>query len=352
VKVNLIGLSKDELFAVVDEMGEKPFRAKQLWQWIYNKGETDFAKMTSLAKDFRERLAAKYEIARPKVIRELTSDDRTRKWLMGFADGGAVESVYIPEEDRGAVCISTQIGCAMKCAFCNTGSQGFTRNLSAGEIVGQFMLARDSYGEWPTPADETRYLSNIVVMGMGEPLNNFDNTVKALKILMDDEGICISRRRITVSTSGIVPMIPKVATDMRVRLAVSLHAPNDEIRNKIMPINKKYPVAELMAACREYRKIANEPRQRITFEYIMIDGLNDSEECAHELIRLVKGVGAKFNLIPFNEWAGCPFKTSPMPRVERFQKILLKAGYTAPIRASRGRDIMAACGQLKSKSAT
>jgi len=347
---DLIGLSKTELKEVVLSMGEKPFRAKQLWQWLYYHGARDFDSMTSLAASFKEKLKENFYISRPTVIRELTSSDSTRKWLLQLSDGQRIESVYIPEEDRGAVCISTQVGCAMNCAFCNTGSQGFTRNLTASEIAGQFLLARDSYGEWPTPSDTTRYLSNIVVMGMGEPLLNFDNTAKALKILMDDEGVCISRRRITVSTSGIAPLIPRVASEMRVRLAVSLHAPTDEIRNKIMPINRKYPLKQLMDACREYRKIADEPRQRITFEYVMIDGLNDSEENAYQLINLVKGIGAKFNLIPLNEWSGCPLKCSPRNKIERFASILNKAGYSCPIRASRGQEIMAACGQLKAKN--
>lgn len=349
-RTDLIGMSKTELTDAVVSMGEKPFRAKQLWQWIYHHGAKDFDSMTSLAASFREKLERDFYISRPESVRELTSADNTRKWLLQLSDGQRIESVYIPEEDRGAVCISTQIGCAMNCAFCNTGSQGFTRNLTAAEIVGQFLLARDSYGEWPTPSDQTRYLSNIVVMGMGEPLLNFDNTAKALKILMDEEGVCISRRRITVSTSGIAPLIPRIASEMRVRLAVSLHAPTDEIRNQIMPINRKYPLKQLMDACREYRKIADEPRQRITFEYVMIDGLNDSEQNAYQLIELVKGIGAKFNLIPLNEWSGCPLKCSPRHKIEKFASILNKAGYSCPIRASRGREIMAACGQLKAKT--
>lgn len=349
-KKELVGLSKDELTEELSSIGEKSFRAKQIWQWIYAKGETDFLKMTNLSATLREKLKEKYTITRPKVIREQNSTDKTRKWLLRFSDGKEIESVYIPEEDRGAVCISTQVGCAMNCVFCHTGSQGFCRNLSAGEIVSQFMLAKDSYNEWQSEENDQRLLSNIVVMGMGEPLLNFDNTAKALKIIMDDEGLCVSRRKITISTSGIVPMIPKVATDMRVRLAISLHAPNDEIRNKIMPINKKYPIKELIGACKEYRQIAKEPRQRITFEYLMLDGLNDSETHARELIKLVKNIGAKFNLIPFNAWDGCKFKPSPPERIKRFAQILLNAGYTCPIRASRGRDILAACGQLKSET--
>lgn len=351
-KTDLIGLSKEELLETVVSLGEKPFRAKQLWQWLYYHGARDFSQMTSLSQSFKEKLSANFCISRPKVIKELTSCDCTRKWLLQLSDEHKVESVYIPEEDRGAMCISTQVGCAMGCVFCNTGSQGYTRNLTASEIVGQFLAARDSYGEWPTPSDGVRRLSNIVVMGMGEPLLNFDNTAKALKILMDDEGVCISRRRITVSTSGIAPLIPRVASEMRVRLAISLHAPTDEIRNKIMPINRKYPLKELMQACRLYRKIAAEPRQRITFEYVMIDGLNDSDENAYQLIELVKGIGAKFNLIPLNEWEGCQLKCSRRDRIERFASILNKAGYSCPIRASRGREIMAACGQLKSQAHT
>lgn len=345
--IDLIGLSREELLAEMMAMGEKPFRVKQIWHWLYNKGVTDFSKMSTLAKPLQARLAEKYLISRPQVITEKNSTDGTRKWLLRFADGKEVETVYIPEEDRGAVCLSTQVGCQMGCRFCHTGTQGFQRNLTAGEIVGQFLAARDSYGEWPTPVDETRYLSNIVVMGMGEPLNNYDNLVTAMRIIMDGEGLAISKRRITVSTSGIADKIPNLAKDLGVRLAISLHAPNDTIRNQIMPINRKYPLAVLINACKEYQRLC-EHRQYITMEYVMLKGINDSPENARELIQLVKGLEVKFNLIPFNPWDGCAFEPSSNNTIHKFAKILEDAYFAAPIRQSRGQDIMAACGQLKS----
>lgn len=345
--IDLIGLSREDLLAEMTAMGEKPFRVKQIWHWLYNKGVTDFSKMSTLAKPLQARLAEKYLISRPQVITEKNSTDGTRKWLLRFADGKEVETVYIPEEDRGAVCLSTQVGCQMGCRFCHTGTQGFQRNLTAGEIVGQFLAARDSYGEWPTPVDETRYLSNIVVMGMGEPLNNYDELVKAMRIIMDGEGLAISKRRITVSTSGIADKIPSLAKDLGVRLAISLHAPNDTIRNQIMPINRKYPLAVLINACKEYQRLC-EHRQYITMEYVMLKGVNDSPENARELIQLVKGLEVKFNLIPFNPWEGCVFEPSSNNTIHKFAKILEDAYFAAPIRQSRGQDIMAACGQLKS----
>lgn len=345
--IDLIGLSREDLLAEMTAMGEKPFRVKQIWHWLYNKGVTDFSKMSTLAKPLQARLAEKYLISRPQVITEKNSMDGTRKWLLRFADGKEVETVYIPEEDRGAVCLSTQVGCQMGCRFCHTGTQGFQRNLTAGEIVGQFLAARDSYGEWPTPVDETRYLSNIVVMGMGEPLNNYDELVKAMRIIMDGEGLAISKRRITVSTSGIADKIPNLAKDLGVRLAISLHAPNDTIRNQIMPINRKYPLAVLINACKEYQRLC-EHRQYITMEYVMLKGINDSPENARELIQLVKGLEVKFNLIPFNPWEGCVFEPSSNNTIHKFAKILEDAYFAAPIRQSRGQDIMAACGQLKS----
>ena len=345
--IDLIGLSREDLLAEMEAMGEKPFRVKQIWHWLYNKGVTDFSKMSTLAKPLQARLAEKYLISRPQVITEKNSTDGTRKWLLRFADGKEVETVYIPEEDRGAVCLSTQVGCQMGCRFCHTGTQGFQRNLTAGEIVGQFLAARDSYGEWPTPVDETRYLSNIVVMGMGEPLNNYDQLVKAMRIIMDGEGLAISKRRITVSTSGIADKIPSLAKDLGVRLAISLHAPNDTIRNQIMPINRKYPLAVLINACKEYQRLC-EHRQYITMEYVMLKGVNDSPENARELIQLVKGLEVKFNLIPFNPWEGCAFEPSSNNTIHKFAKILEDAYFAAPIRQSRGQDIMAACGQLKS----
>lgn len=348
-KIELIGLSKEELAEQITRLGEKSFRAKQLWQWLYFHGETDFEKMSSFSLELRRKLAENFTIMRPKIVAEQLSQDKTRKWLLEFADGQRVEMVYIPEEDRGAVCISTQVGCAMGCKFCHTGSQKLTRNLSAGEIVSQFMVARDTYGEWPSPTNETRYLSNIVVMGMGEPLQNPENTIKALKILTDGDGIAISRRRVTMSTSGIAPRIVSTLKETGVRLAVSLHAPNNELRSMIMPINKRYPIEEVLSACQEYQ--GNDGSRYITFEYLLLDGINDSLAQARQLIALMKKykLRATFNLIPFNPWPGCDFRPSPTNKVTAFAKELENAGFAAPVRVARGQDILAACGQLKSK---
>ena len=348
-KTELLGLSKEEIAEQIAKLGEKPFRAKQLWQWLYYHGVSDFEKMTSFSKDLRAKLAENFTITRPKIVTEQISVDKTHKWLLEFADGQRVEMVYIPEEDRGAVCISTQVGCAMGCRFCHTGSQKLTRNLSAGEIVGQFMVARDVYNEWPTKTDENRMLSNIVVMGMGEPLQNVENVIKAMNIITDGEGIAVSRRRITLSTSGIAPKIVEVAEATGVRLAISLHAPTDEIRSQIMPINKKYPLAEVMKACQDYQ--SKDGSRYITFEYLMLNGVNDSIENANQLINLMKKyqINAKFNLIAFNPWPGCGFEPSSNNRIHAFAKVLNHAGYAAPIRTPRGQDILAACGQLKSK---
>ena len=347
---NLIGLSKEELAAELSALGEKPFRAKQLWQWIYFRGESDFDKMSNLSKDLRAKLKENYTLRRPKIVAEQLSKDKTRKWLLEFDDGQRIETVYIPEEDRGAVCISTQVGCAVGCKFCHTGSQKITRNLTAGEIVAQFMVARDTYGEWPSPTNETRYLSNIVVMGMGEPLHNKEETFKALKILSDGNGIAISKRRITLSTSGIVPNIEAVASELGVKLAISLHASNNEKRSQIMPINNRYPIERVLEACQKYQDIMGMSRM-ITFEYLMLKDFNDTPEDAKELIALMKkyNLGAKFNLIPFNPWPGCDFVPSSNNKVHAFSRLLEAAGYEAPIRVARGQDILAACGQLKSK---
>ena len=347
---NLIGLSKEELAAELSALGEKPFRVKQLWQWIYFRGESDFDKMSNLSKDLRAKLKENYTLRRPKIVAEQLSKDKTRKWLLEFDDGQRIETVYIPEEDRGAVCISTQVGCAVGCKFCHTGSQKITRNLTAGEIVAQFMVARDSYGEWPSPTNETRYLSNIVVMGMGEPLHNKEETFKALKILSDGDGIAISKRRITLSTSGIVPNIEAVAAELGVKLAISLHASNNEKRSQIMPINNRYPIERVLEACQKYQDIMGMSRM-ITFEYLMLKDFNDTPEDAKELIALMKkyNLGAKFNLIPFNPWPGCNFAPSSNNKVHAFSRLLEAAGYEAPIRVARGQDILAACGQLKSK---
>lgn len=348
-KQELTELTKEELASELLKLGEKSFRAKQLWQWIYYRGVTDFNLMSNLSLALRQKLIDNYTITRPKVITEQISVDKTHKWLLEFADGERVEMVYIPEKDRGAVCISTQVGCAMGCKFCHTGSQHFTRNLTTGEIVGQFMVARDAYNEWPSPTDETRYLSNIVVMGMGEPLNNLDNVVRALNILTDSEGISISRRRITMSTSGIAPRIVEALQRTGVRLAVSLHAPNNIIRSKIMPINDKFKIEEVMKACAEYQQ--GDHSRYITFEYLLLKGINDSQENAKELINLLKKykLRALFNLIPFNPWPNCIFEPSERKTVEAFSKTLEEAGFAAPIRVARGQDILAACGQLKSK---
>ncbi len=349
-KKNLIGLGRDELAAEMAAIGEKPFRAKQLWHWLYNRGETDFARMTSISKVMQARLAERYVARRPQVAQELQSADGTRKWLFAFDDGNEAETVYIPDldEDRGAVCLSSQVGCTLTCRFCHTGTQLLVRNLESAEIVGQFMAARDSYGEWPTPDDGGRQLSNIVVMGMGEPLFNFDNVATALKIAMDGDGIGISRRRITLSTSGVVPMMARCGEELGVNLAVSLHAVTDEIRDRIMPINKKYPLAELMRACHAYPGASN--ARRITFEYVMLRGVNDSLADARALLALIKGLPAKFNLIPFNPWPGAEFECSDPADIRRFSDILQDQGYSAPIRKSRGSDILAACGQLRSES--
>ena len=344
-RTNLIGLNREELAALLAEMGEKPFRTKQVWHWVYHRGETDFAKMTTLAKDFRARLAEHCTVERPVITTELRSKDESRKWLLKFAEGHEAECVFIPEEDRGALCLSSQVGCTLTCKFCHTGTQLFVRNLTAGEIIGQLMVARDSYGEWPAPAGE-RLLSNIVMMGMGEPLMNYDEVAKAVRIIMDAEGIAISKRRITLSTSGIVPLIKRCGEDLGVKLAISLHAVTDELRDEIMPINRKYPLRELLAACREYPGADN--ARRITFEYVMLKGINDSEADARHLARLVKGIPAKFNLIPFNAWPGAVYECSTPQAMRRFSRILNDAGYSAPIRVPRGRDIMAACGQLRS----
>ncbi len=344
---NLIGLARDELIVALAAIGEKPFRARQLWHWIYYRGARDFAAMTTLSKPLREGLARHFTIDRPTVARELSSDDGTRKWLVRFVDGKEAETVFIPEEDRGAVCVSSQIGCTLTCQFCHTGTQRLVRNLMAGEIVAQLMLARDSYGEWPTPRGE-RLLSNVVMMGMGEPLFNYDNVAKALRIVMDPEGIAISKRRITLSTSGVVPMIRRVGAELGVKLAVSLHAVTDDLRDRLVPINRKYPIAELLQACRDYPGADN--ARRITFEYVMLKGVNDSEADARGLVRLVAGIPAKFNLIPFNPWPGAPFACASAGAMTRFAAILNEAGYSAPIRVPRGRDIMAACGQLRSAS--
>ncbi|MBV8391970.1 MAG: 23S rRNA (adenine(2503)-C(2))-methyltransferase RlmN [Alphaproteobacteria bacterium] len=345
---NLVGLSRADLKAALVEAGLEPFRAQQVWHWIYWHGVTDFERMTNIAKKTKERLADQFVIERPQIVTEQRSVDGTRKWLLRFPDSNEAETVNIPEEDRGSVCISSQVGCTLTCTFCHTGTQPLVRNLTPDEIVGQFMVARDSYSEWPTPTDATRMLSNIVMMGMGEPLYNFDNVVTALKIVMDDQGIALSRRRITLSTSGIVPMIPKVGEALDVNLAVSLHAVNDDVRNTLVPVNRKWPIKELLKACADYPGARNS--RRITFEYAMLKGVNDSDADARELVRLLKPIHAKVNLIPFNPWPGAPYECSSNNRIHRFSEIVNDGGLSAPVRTPRGRDIAAACGQLKSES--
>src|SRR5215468_2201398 len=344
---NLIGLDRQALAAEMAAIGAPAFRARQLWHWIYHRGATDFAAMTSLAREFRVRLAELFVIERPTIATAQRSVDGTRKWLLRFADGQEVETVHIPEEDRGALCISSQVGCTLTCTFCHTGTQRLVRNLSAAEIVGQIMIARDGLGEWPSPKDD-RMLTNIVLMGMGEPLYNFDNVAAAMKIVMDPEGLAISRRKITLSTAGVVPMIARCGTELGVNLAISLHAVRDDLRDLLVPLNRKYKIAELLDACRRYPGSSN--ARRITFEYVMLNGVNDSPAEARELVRLLKGIPAKVNLIPFNPWPGAPFESSSDATIKAFSDIVFAAGYSAPVRTPRGRDILAACGQLKSMS--
>jgi 23S rRNA (adenine2503-C2)-methyltransferase len=352
---DLVGMSREALaealLVVCADEREAKLRAKQVWHWIYHQGVTDFARMSTIARPMQARLADHFVIGRPETRTEQTSKDGTRKWLFRFRDGQEVETVYIPdrEEDRGSVCISSQVGCTLTCRFCHTGTQKLVRNLSAGEIIGQFMAARDAYGEWPSPKGEApRLLSNIVLMGMGEPLFNYENVALAMKIAMDGEGIALSRRRITLSTSGVVPMMDRFGAELGVNLAVSLHAVRDDLRDELVPLNRKYPLAMLMEACRRYPGASN--ARRITFEYVMLKGVNDSEADARELVRLIRGIPAKVNLIPFNPWPGSRFETSSGNAIRRFAEIVMAAGYASPVRTPRGRDILAACGQLKTAS--
>jgi len=346
-QTNLVGLGREALGAEMAAFGEPAFRARQLWHWIYHRGVTDFALMTSLSKAFRARLAERYVVGRPGVGTALTSFDGTRKWLLRFADGQEVESVHIPETDRGTLCISSQVGCTLTCKFCHTGTQRLVRNLGPAEIVGQIMVARDDLGEWPSPP-EGRQITNLVMMGMGEPLYNYDNVAAALKIVMDGEGLSISKRKITLSTAGVVPAMRRCGEELGVNLAVSLHAVNDALRDEIVPLNKKYPLKELLAACRDYPGVHN--ARRITFEYVMLKGVNDTAADARQLVRLLKDIPAKVNLIPFNPWPGAPFECSTAQAIEGFAEILNAAALAAPVRTPRGQDIMAACGQLKSAS--
>ncbi|WP_299728587.1 23S rRNA (adenine(2503)-C(2))-methyltransferase RlmN [uncultured Tateyamaria sp.] len=351
--VNLVGLTRaamrDALIAHGTPEKQAKMRVGQIWQWIYQWGVRDFAVMTNLSKAYRAELAEKFVIEIPEVVSKQVSEDGTRKWLVRIAGGHEVEVVYIPEEGRGTLCISSQVGCTLTCSFCHTGTQKLVRNLTAGEIIGQVMMARDDLNEWPVPGapkDETRLLSNIVLMGMGEPLYNFENVRDAMKIAMDEEGIQLSRRRITLSTSGVVPEIERTANEIGCQLAVSFHATTDEVRNTLVPINKRWNIEVLLEALRAYPRGRNS--ERITFEYVMLHGVNDSDEDARRLVKLIDGIPAKINLIPFNEWPGAPYTRSSNNRIRAFADIIYKAGYASPIRTPRGEDIMAACGQLKS----
>jgi 23S rRNA (adenine2503-C2)-methyltransferase len=348
---SLIGLGRPALAAALEGAGLSPrdaaLRARQIWHWIYWRGATDFSPMTTLSKGLREQLSGHFSLARPEIVTEQISKDGTRKWLIRFAPGIEVETVFIPEEDRGTLCVSSQVGCTLNCRFCHTGTQALVRNLTAAEIVAQVLIARDSLGEWPTP-QEGRKLTNIVFMGMGEPLYNFDNVREAIEMIADGEGLSISKRRITVSTAGVVPMIARLGEESGAMLAISLHAVNDGLRNELVPLNKKYPLEALIEACRTFPGVSN--ARRITFEYAMLKGVNDSLADARGLVKLIRGIPAKINLIPFNPWPGAPYQCSDWERIEAFAEVVNKAGYASPIRTPRGRDILAACGQLKSAS--
>ena len=349
-KVELVGLAKDQIRAELERAGVEPrqakLRAKQIWHWIYNRGVTDFANMSDIAKPQRGWFAERFTIARPAVVEAQVSSDGTRKWLLQTHDGHDFEMVFIPDADRGTLCVSSQVGCTLNCRFCHTGTMQLVRNLEAGEIVGQVMLARDALGEWPSQP-EGRMLTNIVMMGMGEPLYNFDNVRDALKIVMDGDGLGLSRRRITLSTSGVVPMMARAGTEIGVNLAVSLHAVTKEIRDEIVPLNRKYGIEQLLEACAAYPGANN--ARRITFEYVMLKGKNDSDADARELVRLIRRykLPAKVNLIPFNPWPGAAYECSEPERIRAFSNIVFEAGISAPVRTPRGRDIDAACGQLK-----
>ena len=365
-KPSLIGMSRAELAAALGELGVAPaqrkMRAQQLWHWLYVRGATGFEVMTSVSKELRADLERRFTLARPEVVTEQVSVDGTRKWLLrlpGESDERPheVECVYIPETGRGTLCISSQVGCTLTCTFCHTGTQRLVRNLTAGEIVGQIMVARDRLGDWPggeppegavVPTDGGRFVTNIVMMGMGEPLYNFEAVRDALLVVADNEGIAISKRKITVSTSGVVPNIARTGEEIGVMLAVSLHAVRDDLRNELVPLNRKYPIAELLEACRTYPGLTN--AKRITFEYVMLKGVNDSLDDAKLLVKLLKGIPAKINLIPFNPWPGTSYECSDWEQIEKFSEYIFNAGYSSPVRTPRGRDILAACGQLKSET--
>ena len=351
VSSSLVGLSTAELTAALEAAGiepkQAPMRTRQLWNWVYVHGAREFSAMTNLAKDFRKDMAERFSLARPEIVTEQISEDGTRKWLLRTAPGIEFETVFIPEEDRGTLCVSSQVGCTLNCRFCHTGTQKLVRNLTPFEIVGQLMVARDSLTDWPSTA-ENRRITNVVMMGMGEPLYNFDNVKAALAIVADGDGLALSKRRVTLSTAGVVPMIPRAGTEIGSSLAISLHAVRDELRDVLVPLNKKYPIAELMDACRNYPGVSN--ARRITFEYVMLKGVNDSPADARALIKLIAGIPAKVNLIPFNAWPGAPFECASDEAIAAFSDIVFNAGYASPVRTPRGRDIMDACGQLKSES--
>jgi 23S rRNA (adenine2503-C2)-methyltransferase len=348
---SLVGLSVAELTAGLEATGLDPkaarMRARQLWNWLYVHGAREFSAMSNLAKDFRHSMAEAFNLARPEIVTEQISEDGTRKWLLRTGPGIEFETVYIPEEDRGTLCVSSQVGCTLNCRFCHTGTQKLVKNLSPYEIVGQVMVARDALGDWPS-TKENRRITNVVMMGMGEPLYNFDHVKAALAIVAHGDGLALSKRRITLSTAGVVPMIERAGNEIGSSLAISLHAVRDELRDVLVPLNKKYPLAELMAACRTYPGVSN--ARRITFEYVMLKGINDSIADARGLVKLVSGIPAKINLIPFNPWPGAPYECSDWTTIEKFAEIVNRAGYASPVRTPRGRDIMAACGQLKSAS--
>ena len=347
-RVNILGLTRAALEDEVTALGLPKFRAKQLWRWVWRHGLTNFDEMSDLGKPIRDQFAGLYSVDRPVVSRRLQSVDGTIKWLLRFVDGQEAETVYIPDRNRGTLCISSQIGCTLTCSFCHTGTQKLVRNLTIGEICGQVLLAMDELGDWPAGKPDRR-LTNIVLMGMGEPLFNYENVAEAVRIIMCGEGVALSKRRITLSTSGVVPEIKRCGDELGINLAISLHAVRDELRNELVPINRKYPLFNLIEACRNYPGLSN--ARRITWEYVMLDGVNDSDEDCQALLHLIKGIPSKLNLIPFNPWPGSPFVCSPESRINAFAKRAMKAGYASPVRTPRGRDILAACGQLKSTSA-
>ncbi len=347
----ILGLSPDALGEALLAAGvpqkAAAMRTRQLWNWIYVHGARDFAGMTNLAKDFREEMDARLSLARPEVVTEQVSSDGTRKWLLRGEGGQEFETVFIPEPGRGTLCVSSQVGCTLNCRFCHTGTQKLVRNLTAGEIVGQVMVARDALSDWPSTA-EGRRITNVVMMGMGEPLYNFENVKAALAIVADGDALALSKRRVTLSTAGVVPMIARAGAEIGCALAISLHAVRDDIRDRLVPLNKKYPLKDLLDACRAYPGLSN--ARRITFEYVMLKGVNDSLADARQLVKVIAGIPAKINLIPFNPWPGTPYECSDWEQIEKFAEIVNRAGYASPVRTPRGRDIMAACGQLKSES--